>query len=65
MALRPTGDEAYVHVIKLLSGYKEYLDAAGNTAQFDVYCQWLRTEFRRRKNLIAMMSRHRWESSES
>ncbi|MBN2642362.1 MAG: hypothetical protein JXR78_11975 [Victivallales bacterium] len=64
-ALGPTGDEAYAHVVKLLRGYKEYLDAAGKSSQFNVYCQWIRTEFKRRKNLIALMEHHRLGNIES
>lgn len=58
-ALRPISDDAYAHVIELFKGYKEYMDASGKASQFIAYCQWIKTEFKRRKNLIALMSRHR------
>lgn len=64
-ALQPTGDDAYANVIKLLKGYKEYMEAAGKTSHFIAYCQWIKTAFRRRKNLIALMSRYRFGGAET
>lgn len=59
-ALVPTGDREYEHVIKLLKLYKEYMNMAEKQEQFQQYCQWIRTEYRRRKNLLALMSRHKF-----
>ena len=64
-ALQPTGDDAYANVIKLLKDYKEYMEAAGKLSHFIPYCQWIKTEFKRRKNLIALMSRYRLGGTET
>lgn len=57
-ALEPVGNQAYEHVIALLKNYREYMTLAGKEAQFKQYCQWIKTEYLRRKNLIALLNKH-------
>ena len=56
-ALKPTGDDAYEHVVKLLFIYREYMNAAGKTVQFEQYCNWIKIEFKRRRKLVELMNR--------
>ena len=55
-ALKPTGDDAYRHVIKLLRLYRDYLKMANREAEFSAYCAGIRTEYKRRRLLMEQMN---------
>lgn len=57
-AMGTTGNSAYEHTAGLLKEYQKYLRAAGQGAKYDAYSQWLRNEYKRRRNLIALMNQH-------
>ena len=57
-ALQPTGNDAYKNAIKLLKLYKEYMIAAKQEKQFQQYCLRIRNEYKKRKNLIALMNKN-------
>jgi len=52
----PAGNDAYAHVVKRLGKYREFLNAAQKVTRFTIYCQWLKPEFKRRRNLFALMN---------
>ena len=54
-ALRPTGEEAYRHVIQLLKTYRKYLKMANQEVVFTAYCANIRLEYKRRRLLMAQM----------
>ncbi|MGI5922754.1 MAG: SWIM zinc finger family protein [Lentisphaeria bacterium] len=55
-ALRPTGEDAYCHVIQLLQIYRKYLRMANCEAEFSAYCANIRLEYKRRRLLIKQMN---------
>ena len=55
-ALRPTGEDAYRHVIDLLMIYRKYLQMANREKDFAAYCTMLRTEYKRRRLLLEQMN---------
>ena len=55
-ALRPTGEDAYRHVIDLLKIYRKYLKMDGKEADFMEYCKSLRVEYKRRRLLMEQMN---------
>ena len=55
LALRPTGEDAYRHVIELLKTYRKYLKMASQEAVFTAYCSNLRVEYKRRRLLMEQM----------
>lgn len=57
-ALVPTGEHAYVNAVKLLLLYKKYTRAAGQTTQFITYCQQIKANLWRRRNLLDLLARH-------
>ena len=54
-ALRPTGEDAYRHVVQLLMLYRDYLKMASHEAEFKAYCESIRLEYKRRRLLIEQM----------
>ena len=54
-ALRPTGEDAYRHVVQLLMVYRKYLKMANQAAVFTAYCTNIRVEYKRRRLLMAQM----------
>ena len=54
-ALRPTGEDAYCHVVSLLKTYRKYLKMAGKESEFTAYCLSIRTEYKRRRLLMDQM----------
>lgn len=56
VALRPTGEYAYQHVVQLLQIYRKYLQMADNEAEFTAYCTSLRQEYKRRRLLMEQMT---------
>ena len=56
VALRPTGEYAYQHVVELLQIYRKYLQMAGNEAEFTAYCASIRQEYKRRRLLMERMT---------
>ena len=55
-ALRPTGEDAYRHVVDLLKIYRKYLKMDGKEADFMEYCKNLRVEYKRRRLLMEQMN---------
>ncbi len=55
-ALRPTGENAYRHVIQLLQVYRKYLQMANCEAEFSAYCANIRQEYKRRRLLMEQMN---------
>lgn len=54
-ALRPTGEDAYSHVIQLLQVYRKYLKMANCEAEFSDYCAKIRQKHKRRRLLMEQM----------
>ena len=54
-ALRPTGEDAYRHVIELLKTYRKYLKMASQEAIFMACCANIRVEYKRRRLLMEQM----------
>lgn len=54
-ALRPTGEDAYRHVIQLLKIYRNYLKLASQETIFTAYCATIRVEYKRRRLLMQQM----------
>ena len=54
-ALRPTGEDAYCHVVSLLKIYRKYLKMADKESEFTAYCLSIRTEYKRRRLLMEQM----------
>lgn len=54
-ALRPTGEDAYRHVVQLLKTYRNYLRMASNEAEFTACCAGIRLEYKRRRLLMEQM----------
>ncbi|MDD4539790.1 MAG: hypothetical protein PHT80_12300 [Lentisphaeria bacterium] len=57
-ALVPTGEHAYVNAVELLLLYKKYTRAAGQETQFKTFCQQIKTNLWRRRNLLDLLARH-------
>ena len=55
-ALKPTGEDAYCHVVNLLKIYRKYLKMAGKEEEFTAYCTNIRTEYKRRRLLMEQMN---------
>lgn len=55
-ALKPTGADAYRHVIKLLRLYRDYLKMANREAEFSACCADIRAQYKRRRLLMEQMN---------
>ncbi|MEU5080171.1 MULTISPECIES: SWIM zinc finger family protein [Streptomyces] len=54
----PTGERAYEHLARLLTGARDCHRALGTEAAFTGYLAGLRTELRRRRKLMSVLDRH-------
>ncbi len=57
-ALVVTGEEAYKHTISLLKIYRNYMSQAGKSEEFRLYCQQIKSVYKRRRNLITLMEQN-------